>query len=134
MAIELFLARRSFVSALTLAGAAEEIFGMELKNQGITNTLTSRHMLHVTAYSRARLKAPSWKQFTVKQNYARNAAKHLADKFSKTAEYDPFLRADLETAAINMILRAIRNQELLCLPKSENATRFNGWYLSTIYV
>ena len=133
MAIELLLARRSFVSALTLAGAAEEIFGVELKNRGITNALTRRHRLHVMAYSRARRKGPSFKQFAAKQNYARNAAKHLADKFSN-AEYDPFLRADLETAAINMILRAIRNQELLCLPKSESATRFYGWYLSTIYV
>jgi hypothetical protein len=38
-ALFLFLERKSYVSALTLAGAAEEILGMAAKIKGIENSL-----------------------------------------------------------------------------------------------
>ena len=39
LALDLFLAERSYVSALTLAGAAEEIFGKALTHQGKEHSL-----------------------------------------------------------------------------------------------
>ena len=142
VAIELFFADRSFVSALTLAGAAEEILGTELKNRGGQSTIARRHAEHQRLYQRlqdrwlypnVRFKLRSWADFIKKANYARNAAKHIEDKTAPREAYDQFFRDDPRAAAISMVLRAMHNQEMLGLPKSDLGHRFYGWHLSTIY-
>ena len=129
------------MSALTLGGAAEEILGKEVGNRGGKNTLFLRHhqleRLHARAkalFPKGPLKAlPKYKHFAEKLNYARNAAKHIANRNDSSQEYDPFIRANLESESAKMILRAIHNQDLLGLPRSEMTHRFYGWHLSTIY-
>jgi len=142
IAIELFFSERSFVSSLTLAGAAEEVFGVELKNRNGQSTLARRYAVRQRLHERlnenrrlypsVNLKAQTWKEFTEKENYARNAAKHIADKRQQRS-YDPFFRAEPRSESVNMILRAMHNQELLGLPRSELAHRFYGWYMSSVY-
>ena len=132
-AITIFSTDGSYISALTLAGAAEEIFGYEIKNRGQTNAVTRRYEQRVRAHAIAKFKPPSFSQLKEKMNYARNAAKHIADKDDKRYVYDEFFRADPKESAKSMILRAMQNQEILGLPRSPEARRFYAWYLSTIY-
>lgn len=143
VAIELFFAKRSFVSALTLAGAAEEILGVELRNRGQQNTMARRYAERQRLYERIRknrrfypsviLAPQGWVEFAARENYARNAAKHITDRKTGHKTYDAFFRADPQTASVSMILRAMHNQELLHLPRSELGHKFYGWHLSTIY-
>ena len=128
VAIELFFSERSFVSSLTLAGAAEEVLGNELKNKGKLNAMTTRHAELKRLLPRAKVHPPEWKHFVEKHNYARNAAKHLANIEAKSAEYDPLFRAEPRTAAINMILRAIQNQDLLGMERTAQVVRFYLWH------
>jgi hypothetical protein len=44
--LSLFLDERSYVSALTLAGAAEEILGMALRVKGIENSLQESYRVY----------------------------------------------------------------------------------------
>jgi hypothetical protein len=89
----------------------------------------------VRLLARAKFPVPVRDDFNYRQNYARNAAKHMTPKFgskSKRAE-DQYFRADPKAAATNMILRALHNQKLLQIPQSELGHKFYGWHLSTIY-
>jgi hypothetical protein len=133
VAIEIYFAARSFVSALTLAGAAEEILGTELKNRDKASALTKRYEELRRLNPKADLEIPTWRQFIEEQNSPRNAAKHIADKKAGDRDYDAFFRSDPETASRKMILRAIQNQKLLGLPWSELVHKYYGWHLSTIY-
>jgi hypothetical protein len=129
VAINLFLERTSLVSALTLAGAAEEILGIEVKNMGKTNELSRRHEELSRLLPRAGLQAPTPKEYRNKENDARNAAKHIADKTINSTKYDQFLRGNLSWEATKMISRAIANARILALPESEAWRRFNSWSL-----
>lgn len=130
VAIDLFFAMKSDVSALTLAGAAEEILGIELKNRDKASTLSAKYKVICRLLEQRKRHIPTWHQFTEEENYARNAAKHIADKSRKDCEYDPFLRGDLRRAATYMLLRAANNVRMLGYPRSEQVQIFEGWYLA----
>ena len=135
VAIELFFAERSYVASLTLAGAAEEIFGATLEGNDRKHTMALRFEERVRLLGRANLPVPLRDDFNYHQNYPRNAAKHMTKKFgfkSRRAE-DQYFRADPHAAAKSMILRALHNQKLLQIPQSELGCKFYGWHLSTIY-
>ena len=143
VAIELFFAERSFVSVLTLAGAAEEVFGTEVKNRGGKNILAKRHAERQRLYQRVqerriyypnlKLRTQTWVEFRDKENYARNAAKHIAGK-DDGRPYDPFFRANPRSTSVGMVLRALQNQELLALPRSELGLQFFSWYLASMHI
>ena len=143
VAIEIFFSERSFVSALTLAGAAEEILGVEYRNRGGEHALAKRHAERERLYRRVeqnrrfypnvKLKSQSFSQFKDKQNAARDAAKHIANKDDSKRPYNPFFPGEPRVASVDMILRALQNQELLGLQRSELGHRFYGWHMSVIH-
>lgn len=135
VAIELFFAERSYVASLTLAGAAEEIFGSTLEGNHRKHTMALRFEERVRLLGRANLPVPLRNDFIYHQNYPRNAAKHATKKFGSRSRRveDQYFRADPHAAAKSMILRALHNQKLLEIPQSNLGHKFYGWHLSTIY-
>ena len=131
VAIEIFFAKRSYVASLTLAGAAEEILGDALKAGGQSHALALRFKLRERAHALARLPTPVKKEFFDRQNYARNAAKHMGER-SRRHE-DQYFWADPQKAARDMILRAMHNQKLLRIPETDQRRRFLAWHLASVY-
>jgi hypothetical protein len=121
-ALELFLSGRSFASALTIAGAAEEILGKAL-------SLTDRQ--HVLDYRYESLNAmhlelhgtPIQKeQFFKDENRARNAAKHMRSLAEDT------ITVDLQEAAVWMLVRACANYDALEYPRTDRMRQFDDWF------
>jgi len=78
VAIQLFLDERSDVSALTLAGAAEEILGNAVKLAGGENAIKRAYEVSALTHRYLHDKELKWQDFADKENCARNAAKHGA--------------------------------------------------------
>ena len=120
IALDLFLDGTSHVSSLTLAGAAEEIFGKEAERSGRGSLLKeelqmSNHLQKIWPGGETK-----WKDFIDSKNAARNAAKHLNEQGALTA--------DLEGAACWMLVRALANRRLLELPELRREHEFDGWF------
>jgi len=100
------------IEAITLAGAAEEIFGAMLSRDGKENAVEKIANL------------PSMRQISPKikvridyLNDVRNNLKHAKDKLEDNffiAEFDPFI----------MIVRALGNAEILNVKDSESMRKF----------
>ena len=121
-AISLFLEKRSYVSALTLAGAAEEILRMALKFEGKTSSLGFRFEVFAEAHAAQYGEELEWAAFADRENHARNAAKHMRTT-GETA-----VTVDLEEAALWMIVRAIDNHERLGRSRTEKMVEFGDWF------
>lgn len=119
-AIELFLAEQSDVSALTLAGAAEEILGRALKVDGGVNALQQAYEAAALTHRYLHLKDLKQEEFAAGENYARNAAKHL---FS-----DRRMETDLRRAAMWMIVRACANHDRLGRERTDRMREFDVWF------
>ena len=123
-AIELFLDEKKFSSAITLAGAAEEIFGQALTNKG------GKSALHDSYESMADLHRGIHgeelkKEYFSKENLARDALKHLQNQEGAN------ITLDLEEAACWMLVRAIHNaRELGFL--FERQADFENWFYENI--
>jgi len=118
-AVELFLDKQSYASAVTLAGAAEEIFGKALGHQGKENVLAWQwDMAHKMAalFDEER---KSKKKFGDEQNLARNYLKHFFPKDDQTY--------DMEDAATKMIIRAQENASRLNL-EVKRIGEFEAWF------
>lgn len=107
-ALKLFIAGDSYVSALTLGGAAEEILGMALTINDIENSLKEQYKF----YNRPGLKwvfpPTTWKKFTTDgKNKFRNSVKHLSGTGYLTFE------ADIQGEAVWMLVRAMDNYNRL---------------------
>lgn len=122
VALSLFLQKQSFVSALTLAGAAEEIFGKALSHSGEQNSLDWKYERIKPALTMLHRKPLLAKDFIEAENHARNAAKHIGSSSGHT------VTVDLEDAAIWMIVRACDNSGRLGLPRSANMLEFEHWF------
>jgi len=120
--LELFLRRRSFVSALTLAGAAEEILGRALSQSGEETTLQHEYPLIKPVEELFRKEPFNWKEFVKKKNLARNASKHMNDASVST------FTADLEDEALWMIVRACDNHRRLGLQETRLMKEFDDWF------
>lgn len=102
-AISLFIDAKNYTCAITLAGAAEEVFGKELTRRGGKCTLEiwydsiaeTHRLLH-----NAELVKTS---FIDGENRARNALKHLE------SAKGPTITLDLEECACWMLVRALQN-------------------------
>ena len=121
--IELFLEKKDYVSALTLAGAAEEILGKLLKDQGKKHWLEeiTGAALKALGYRKSELETPpaaqAKKEIVEIANRSRNSMKHYNKDGSIT------LKIDVEAA--NMIDRAISNYWELTQRETGAMGRFN---------
>jgi Na+-translocating ferredoxin:NAD+ oxidoreductase RnfE subunit len=64
IALDLFLSGKSYVSALTLAGAAEEIFGKATEIKGIKNSLQEQFEFYHQPGLEWINPRKSWREFT----------------------------------------------------------------------
>jgi hypothetical protein len=118
-AIRIFLDEEDFISAITLAGAAEEILGELLERQGKTSSLTAIvnecvHLGKAIGYE--------WKVGTFKQmmNFFRNEMKH----HHKDEGFD---NMPVPVEAVHEIInRAAENLRRLTGTQSEQVQRFNS--------
>lgn len=103
--INLYIDGKSLVSALTLAGAAEEILGKLVKNQGLDNALNQKVAdlceLHELCFG----EKPDPKTYLNLRNNARNEAKHLCS--GKPMNFD------IDEEAASLIHRSIENRRIL---------------------
>ena len=120
IAIGLFLNEQSYVSALTLAGAAEEILGRALKQVGGETAMQQAYEVSATTHRHLHRKELKWQDFADGENYARNAAKHLLQ--------DRAVEADLRRAALWMIARACTNHDRLDRERTERMQEFDHWF------
>lgn len=118
-AIAHFLNRRSFISALTLAGAAEELLGKTLRSMNERNALEWQYVMMEPTLSLFMHTTLSKQDFITIENRARDAAKHWRP--------DP-LELDIEDAALSMIVRASDNARRLGLEATASTKAFDDWF------
>ena len=126
VALNLFLDKQSFVSALTLAGAAEEIFGKALQRKPEQNSLDWIYENTEWWWTKLHGKRLSKNGFAKMENQARNAAKHIG------GSSDMDIAVDLEEAALWMISRACDNLKRLQLPTPKRLIEFNDWFYENV--
>jgi len=126
VALQLFLDKRSYVSALSLAGAAEEIFGKALDHQGKEHSLKYKFDAIAPIHHVLNGAPLAWRNFADDENRARNAAKHMR------IPADATVTMDIEDAALWMIVRAIDNFERLGLAKSDRICAFENWFYAHV--
>jgi hypothetical protein len=122
IALELFLSGRSYVAALTLAGAAEEILGQALSQRDQQNALQMKFDTTSVVYEELHRKPLAWKHFADGENYAKNGAKHMRSLSEST------ISVDLYEAALWMLVRACSNYGALDLPRTAHMDRFDDWF------
>jgi len=123
MALKLFLSGESYVSALTLSGAAEEILGEAVKLKGIKNWLREEYEYYGCKGLEWINPPKTWKKFTTHgKNRVRNAVKHLSDKGDFNFE------ADIEDEALWMLVRAIENFSRLGFQPTDKMHEFDNWF------
>ena len=104
-AIQFYLDNSNLISAITLAGAAEEILGNLVKKQGKSNALED--ILDILCYIHKAVfeKEPNRKEYARARNGTRNEFKHLCTGES--------LEVNLDEEAGKLIDRAIKNYQAL---------------------
>ena len=114
-ALRLFLDDKDYVSAITLAGASEEIFGELLKAQGKEHALDS--FIRACVETGKIVFKEDWprKHFAEMANYFRNGLKHYVDGESISVP---------RAAAIEILDRAIENCWSLTGHETSNVRRF----------
>lgn len=113
-AIDLFLSDKDFISALTLAGAAEEILGRLLQRKGEKNMLENLHGW----YQETTGQKISFGEFAKKANFTRNTLKHA----NAEVELDVF-----RWEAVQMIMRALFNYNQMVGKPTDKMLVFNTW-------
>lgn len=126
VALEIFLSRKSYVSALTLAGAAEEIFGKSLTQRSEKTTLQHEHSVIAPVEELLQHKPYNWKEFISEKNRVRNAAKHMKDETEST------VMADIEDDALWLIVRACDNYRRLGLEPTSLMLEFDNWFFENV--
>lgn len=104
-AIELFCSGERIISAITLAGAAEEILGKLVAGTGQTNSMESEVSDQCELFESVFGRAGDPKTFRELENNARNELKHLRSGVD--------VEIDLEQEAVNLIERSINNFKIL---------------------
>ena len=126
-AIALFINDRNFCSALTLAGAAEEILGQALKIRGIENSLQEAFRTYHDSDFAWIHQPKTWSEFTTGgKNRVRNAIKHARDIEDLTVS------ADMEDEALWMIVRATDNFQRLGFGPTALMNEFDGWFYENV--
>jgi hypothetical protein len=118
VALSLFK-RKSFVSALVLAGVAEEILGKALSHSGQQNSLELKYEIMEPILT---MRHQTKENFIEDENRALIAVTHMA------SASNPSVTLDLEEAAYSMIVRACHNHDLLDLPRTAKMHKFDHWF------
>lgn len=106
-ALSLYFAAQDYASVVTLAGAADEVFGKLLTAAGKESSLESLKKAVCAIHERLYGEPTPPKQIADRANSAKNSLKHWD-------EGDPMLvKFDLEQEAKDMLFRAIDNYWLL---------------------
>ena len=121
VAIFLFLELKSYASALTLAGAAEEVIGAELNRRGQQHVLDWKYENVSDIHKRLHGEDLLRKTFIAEENYVRDALKH----FDRTEE--PNISCDLQNVSLWMIVRACENANRVGLMITR-LDEFNNWF------
>ena len=124
-ALDLFLDQRNYSAAVTLAGAAEEIFGRALTLKGGKSALNSSYESMDEFHRMIHDEALDKKSFVSQENRARDALKHLQE------HKGPTITIDLQAAACWMLVRAIQNGRALDL-EFERFRDFDNWFYENI--
>ena len=115
-AIDLFLKDQDFISALGLAGAAEEILGVMLRRAGKPNMLEHLHDWYKATYGHE----ISFVDFARNANFTRNTLKHAT-----SADEDEVEVHRWET--VQMLMRTLYNWKALGLQPTPKMLDFNTW-------
>jgi hypothetical protein len=116
------LERERFVSALTLAGTAEEILGKMLSHRGEANFLDCKYKVLGPIRTRLDRMPLSKEDFIRDENRALITITHIASTST------PSVTLDLEDAAHSMIVRALCNYDALGLPRTARMLEFRNRY------
>lgn len=117
-AIDLFLEGKDFVSALTLAGAGEEITGKLLERNGAKKMLEKLHAWYVETMG----SKIEYGEFARKTNVARNTLKHANNPEEDEIEIQRW-------EAVQMIMRAMTNYKELAGESSDKMKIMAGWLI-----
>jgi len=115
-AIDLFLKNTDFVSALTLAGAGEEITGKLLERKGEKSLLQKLHDWYV----KTKEEKVGYGEFARNANEIRNALKHASNEKEDELEIQRW-------QTIQMIMRAMTNWQQLVGEPSEKMKEMARW-------
>jgi hypothetical protein len=125
MALDAFLERHRFASAITLASAAERVLGQALRHAGKQAVLDwkfeATDLVHTDLHGKALDKGT----FTAAESRVSNALRH----FDKAEA--PDFEADLEETACWMLVRACENAHRLGLTV-QGFDAFNEWFYGHI--
>ena len=119
VALSLFLKRKSFASALTLAGAAEAILGRALSHRGQQNSIELKYETLEPILTMRR---------KTKEDFIRDENRALIAVTHTESASEPSVTLDLEEAAYSMIVRACENSDLLGLPRARKMRHFENWF------
>ena len=121
MALDAFLQRHRFASAITLASAAERVLGQALLNKGQQAGVDWKFDAADLAHTKLHGRPLDRKTFNDADNCVANALRHF-DKADA-----PDFEADLEEAACWMLVRACENAHRLGLTV-QGFDAFNDWF------
>ena len=124
-ALDLFLDQKNYPAAITLAGAAEEIFGHAFTLSGGKSTLDSSYESMAQLHTLLHGGELNKKTFVAKENLARDALKHLQRDKGST------ITLDIEEAACWMLVRAIQNGRKLNF-EFARFQDFDNWFYENI--
>jgi len=125
VALALFLDHQRFASAITLAGAAEEIFGKELIRRGNQSALEWKFDHMRVSHELLYRKQLQPKVFVADENRIRNALKHFGENDT------PTFSANLEDAACWMLVRACENSKRLEI-EIARFSDFDNWFFEHV--
>ncbi|KUJ75283.1 hypothetical protein AVO42_08090 [Thiomicrospira sp. XS5] len=115
-AINLFLDEQDYISSFTLAGAADEVLGKMVENEGLSSSYLGISALMNGIHKEMDREPYTNKEFNSLANGARNHLKHLSGS--------EIVRIDPRQEACNMLYRAICNFKVL---KSEGTEKMDRW-------
>ena len=121
VAIPLFR-KKKFLSALTLAGAAEEVLSKALSHRGEQDSVEWKREALEPLHTWLHGRSLSREEFIEKENRALIAVTRME------SASEPSVTLDLEEAAYSMIVRACENSDLLGLPRTARMLEFENWF------
>jgi hypothetical protein len=124
-AISLFLDKKCYASAISLAGAAEEVFGMALVRRGEQAVLDWKFKEMAMVHKLLHGKELERKFFVKEENRIRNALKHFKDTDNLN------ITTDLKDAACWMLVRACENARKLGF-NIARFEEFDNWFYENI--
>ncbi|NKC11951.1 MAG: hypothetical protein GKR94_07045 [Gammaproteobacteria bacterium] len=125
VALSLFFDHASYASSITLAGAAEEIFGKALIHQGKEAVLDWKLKEMNVVHSLLHRKDIIRKEFFAEENKIRNMLKHF------DSNDDDSFTADLEEAACWILVRACENASKLDI-ELDRFQDLDDWFYANI--